>query len=212
MLKLEREHYYKLSLEALEKATHNDSNDHLCEYYLSLQYALLNNIPEAINHIRYALTLRTEYAPSLHLFALLLTTSRRPREALVVVEEALEEFPDNLNLLEVKAHLQLFLQDAEVALATVKRMLSIWRELYEGQTTSEDEKHSDTKSVILHVPSSQMSDRDSSKHNVISIIFYIITSIDSINIILTTYKTKYILLNIYIYFFVINKTAISGFS
>ncbi|GBO98976.1 Tetratricopeptide repeat protein 7B [Eumeta japonica] len=89
--------------------------------------------------------------------------SRRPREALVVSEDALEEFPDNLNLLHVKAHLQLHLQDAEVALVTVQRMLAIWRELYEGQVNIEnEEKQSDTKSIVLHVPSSQMSDKDSS--------------------------------------------------
>uniref|UniRef100_A0A1B0F9M9 Tetratricopeptide repeat protein 7 N-terminal domain-containing protein n=2 Tax=Glossina TaxID=44049 RepID=A0A1B0F9M9_GLOMM len=161
ILKAERENYNKLALDALEKSAQLDSNDHLCEYYLSLQYALLNNIPEALAHIRFALSLRTEHAPSLHLFALLLTGSRRPREALTVVEDALEEFPDNLNLLHIKAHLQLHLQDAEIALVTVQRMLAIWRELYEGQVNVEDEKQSDTKSVILHVPSSQMSDKDS---------------------------------------------------
>ncbi|XP_065356629.1 tetratricopeptide repeat protein 7B [Calliphora vicina] len=162
MLKTERENYHKLALDALEKAVQNDGNDHLSEYYLSLQYALLNNISEALTHIRFALALRTEHAPSLHLFALLLTASRRPREALVVAEDALEEFPDNLNLLHVKAHLQLHLQDAEIALVTVQRMLAIWRELYEGQVNVEnEEKHSDTKSVVLHVPSSQMSDKDS---------------------------------------------------
>uniref|UniRef100_A0A1B0AN44 Uncharacterized protein n=1 Tax=Glossina palpalis gambiensis TaxID=67801 RepID=A0A1B0AN44_9MUSC len=61
----------------------------------------------------------------------------------------------------VFAHLQLHLQDAEIALVTVQRMMAIWRELYEGQVAVEDEKQSDTKSVILHVPSSQMSDKDS---------------------------------------------------
>uniref|UniRef100_A0A1B0FLX8 Kazal-like domain-containing protein n=1 Tax=Glossina morsitans morsitans TaxID=37546 RepID=A0A1B0FLX8_GLOMM len=71
--------------------------------------------------------------------------SRRPREALTVVEDALEEFSDNLNLLQIKAHLQVHLQDAEIALVTVQRMLAIWRELYVGQVTIEDEKQSDTK-------------------------------------------------------------------
>lgn len=147
----------------MEKAVQNDGNDYQCEYYLALQYALLNNIPEALNHIRFALALRTEHAPSLHLFGLLLTASRRPREALAVVEDALDEFPDNLNLLHVKAHLQLHLQDAEIALVTVQKMLCIWRDLYEAQVTAEEEKQSDTKSIVLHVHSSQMSDKDSSK-------------------------------------------------
>ncbi|XP_067626713.1 tetratricopeptide repeat protein 7B isoform X2 [Eurosta solidaginis] len=164
-LKSERDVYNKQALEALEKAVQNDGNDHLCEYYLSLQYALLGNITEALTHVRFALALRTEHAPSLHLFALLLTASRRPREALAVVEDAVDEFPDNLNLLHVKAHLQLHLQDAELSLVSVQKMLAVWRELYEGQVNPEDEKHSDTKSIVVHVNqtgvSSQMSDKDS---------------------------------------------------
>lgn len=47
-LKLEKEKYNKLALEAFEKAVQNDSNDHLSEYYLAFQYALNYNIPEAL--------------------------------------------------------------------------------------------------------------------------------------------------------------------
>lgn len=162
-LKSDRDSYNKLALEALERAVQHDGNDHLAEYYLSLQYALLNQLGEALSHIRFALALRMEHAPCLHLFALLLTASRRPREALGVVEDALHEFPDNLQLLHVKAHLQLNLEDAETALSTVQHMLAVWRELYEAQLAGEEEKHSDTKSGVHLIHSSQMSDKDSSK-------------------------------------------------
>lgn len=163
-LKSKREKYAKLALEALEKAVQQDPNDHLSEYYLALQHALNFNIIEALIHIRTALSLRAEHASSLHLFALLLTANRRPREALSVATDALEEFPDNLNLLHVKAHLELHLQDADTALVTVKKMLHIWRELYESQTNGtdgNDERNSDTKSVF-QMHSTQMSDKDSS--------------------------------------------------
>ncbi|XP_017147915.1 tetratricopeptide repeat protein 7B isoform X3 [Drosophila miranda] len=160
-LRSDRDACHKLALEALERAVQNDGHDHLAEYYLSLQYALLNQLPEALAHIRFALALRMEHAPCLHLFALLLTASRRPREALGVVEDALHEFPDNLQLLHVKAHLQLHLEDAETALATVQHMLAVWREVFEAQLTGEEEKHSDTKSGVHLVHSSQMSDKDS---------------------------------------------------
>lgn len=162
-LKSTQEKYSKLALEALEKAVHQDPNDHLSEYYLALQHALNYNIIDALVHIRIALSLRAEHANSLHLFALLLTANRRPREALMVVDDALEEFPDNLNLLHVKAHLELYLQDADTALITVKQMLHIWRELYESQTNSvdgTDERNSDTRSIFqMH----STSDKDSSK-------------------------------------------------
>lgn len=165
-LKVTREKYAKLALDALEKAVQHDPNDHLAEYYLSLQHALNYNIIDALIQIRIALSLRAEHANSLHLFALLLTANRRPREALTVVNDALDEFPDNLNLLHVKAHLELHLHDADTALITVKKMLHIWRELYESHTNGADgadDRNSDTKSVF-HMHSTQMSDKDSSKY------------------------------------------------
>uniref|UniRef100_U5EXH9 Putative calmodulin-binding protein n=1 Tax=Corethrella appendiculata TaxID=1370023 RepID=U5EXH9_9DIPT len=157
--------YNKLAFEALEKAVYQDPNDHLAEYYLACQHAYSYNINEALIHIKQALILRAEHAPSLHLFSLLLTANRRPKEALYVVQDAVEEFPDNLNLLHVKAHLELYLQDVETALDTVQQMLTIWREIYEVQIAAatsdhDNEKHSDTRSV-LQMQTSQMSDKDS---------------------------------------------------
>lgn len=168
-LKSQKEHYGKLALDALEKAVQLDPNDHLCEYYLALQHAMNYNIIDALFHVRIALALRAEHASSLHLFALLLTANRRPKEALLVIEDAVEEFPDNLHLLHVKAHLELHLQDAETALVSVQKMLVIWRELYESQVSgfeNDTERNSDTKSVF-HAHSTQ-SDKDSS--NLITLI------------------------------------------
>lgn len=166
----EKDRYNKLAFEALERAVLQDPNDHLSEYYLACQHALNYNITEALLHATNALSLRAEHASSLHLFALLLTANRRPKEALDVVQDATLEFPDNLNLLHVKAHLELYLKDVDTALETVQQMLSIWREVYEVQlanassgTEHENEKYSDTRSV-LQMQSSQMSDKDSSKY------------------------------------------------
>ncbi|XP_058062532.1 tetratricopeptide repeat protein 7B [Anopheles bellator] len=161
----EKDRYHRLAFEALERAAHQDPNDHLVEYYLACQCALNHNITEALGHITTALLLRAEHASSLLLFALLLTANRRPREALTVVQDAVEEFPDNLNLLHVKAHLELHLRDVETALETVQQMFSIWREVYEVQLANaanehDQEKHSDTRSV-MQMQSSQMSDKDS---------------------------------------------------
>lgn len=196
-LKSERDAYNKLALESLERAVQQDGNDHLAEYYLSLQYALVNQLGDALSHIRFALALRMEHAPCLHLFALLLTASRRPREALGVVEDALHEFPDNLQLLHVKAHLQLHLEDAETALSTVQHMLAVWRDVYEAQLAGEEEKHSDTKSGVHLVHSSQMSDKDSSKFCPTSQLL-----LDCISIFLA--KTHNKSNNAYIYMFCIN--------
>ncbi|XP_059622260.1 tetratricopeptide repeat protein 7B [Phlebotomus argentipes] len=171
-LRSERDKYHRQALEAFEKAVQADSNDHLAEYYLALQFALIHDIPSAVLHIQTALALRAEHANSLQLFALLLTANRRHKEALVVVEDALLEFPDNLNLYQLKAHLELHVNEAERALTTTQAMLMKWKELYESQLTGETpadgmEKHSDTRSTQHH--SSQLSDRDSSSVHAASI-------------------------------------------
>lgn len=168
-LKTERDQYNKLALEAFEKANNVDNADHLTEYYLAFQHAINYNINEALSHIKIALSLRPEHASSLHLFSLLLTANRKPLQALDIVDNALEEFPDELNLLHVKAHLELHLKNVETSLNTLQKMLFIWRDLYEAQTTMVNgiadhdmERYSDTKSVLAFA-SSQISDKDSSE-------------------------------------------------
>lgn len=167
-LRSQKEPYIKLAFDALEKAVQLDPNDHLAAYYLALQHAMNANIADALVHVRIALSLRAEHAASLHLFALLLTANRRAKEALQVVEDATDEFPDNLHLLHVRAHLELHqLNDVEAALKTVQRMLNIWRDLYDAQTSLDvhdsHEKGSDTRSVFQAQGHSAQSDKDSSE-------------------------------------------------
>lgn len=168
-LKSERDIYNKQALEAFEKAVQMDPNDHLSEYYLALQHAIMYNIPEALVHIRIALTLRAEHAHSLHLFGLLLTANHRSNEGMRIIEDALDEFPDNINLMHARAHLELYLKGAEPALNTLQRMILVWKEQYETQTQMlngsgyevHDDRYSETKSVVQY--NSQMSDKDSSE-------------------------------------------------
>lgn len=169
-LRSARDQYNRLALEALQAAVQHDPNDHLAAYYLALQHAQCAQVTEALHQVRVALALRAEHAASLHLFALLLTANRRAREALLVAQDATEEFPENLLLLHVRAHLELHQQrDVEAALRTVQRMLSVWRDLYEGQTSLEaqeaQERGSDTRSVFQGAMGghSAQSDRDSSE-------------------------------------------------
>lgn len=171
-LKSDRDNYNKQALEAFERAVQLDPNDHLSEYYLALQYASTYNITEALMHIRMALTLRAEHPHCLHLFALLLTANHRPNEAMRIIEDALDEFPDNLNLMHARAHLELHLSGAEPALNTLQKMIVVWKDQYESQTQivngngyeGHDDRYSETKSVV-QFQSSQVSDRDSSEPN-----------------------------------------------
>ncbi|GFG28700.1 hypothetical protein Cfor_05984 [Coptotermes formosanus] len=163
--KQEKQHLVNSAFDAFHKAQQTDPNDHLAEYYLALQFAYGYQVTEAISHVKMALNLRVEHVPSLHLLVLLLSAQKHDAEALQLVEAALDEYPDNLNLLYVKAHVELQSQGGEQALLTAKHMLSLWRALYEDQTNSElpdqSEKRSDTRSVF-QLYTSEMSDKDSS--------------------------------------------------
>lgn len=169
-LKSERDMYNKQALEAFERAVQIDPNDHLSEYYLALQNATTYNIAEALIHIKIALSLRAEHPYSLHLFSLLLSANHRPNEAMAIIEDALDEFPDNLNLMHARAHIELYLKGAESALNTLQKMIVVWKDIYESQTQlvngnnydTHDDRYSETKSVI-QFQSSTISDRDSSK-------------------------------------------------
>ncbi|CAG2056515.1 unnamed protein product [Timema podura] len=168
------------------RAQQTDPNDHLAEYYLALQYACIYQITEAVTHVKMALNLRSEHVPSLHLLVLLLSAHKQHGEALQLVEAAIEEYPDNLNLLNVKAHLELLKSgrggkraqeiprkrweeqiaaNVQIALLTAKHMLALWKSLYENQTISDlqdqSDKRSDTRSVF-QLYTSEMSDKDSS--------------------------------------------------
>jgi tetratricopeptide repeat protein 7 len=171
-LKSDRDMYNKQALDAFERAVQMDPNDHLGEYYLALQHATTYNITEALVHIKTALTLRAEHPHSLHLFALLLSANHRHNEAMLIIEDALDEFPDNLNLMHARAHLELYLKGAEPALNTLQKMIVTWKELYEAQIQltngydGHDDRYSETKSII-QFQSSQISDRDSSRFSAI---------------------------------------------
>lgn len=169
-LRSERDSYNKQALEAFERAVQIDPNDHLSEYYLALQHAMNYNIAEALVHIKIALALRAEHPYSIHLFALLLSANHRPNEAMRVIEEAIDDFPDNLNLMHARAQLELYLKGAEPAVNTLQRMIIVWKELFESQTQLmngsgfevHDDRYSETKSIV-QFQSSQMSDKDSSE-------------------------------------------------
>ncbi|GLV31859.1 Tetratricopeptide repeat domain 7 [Carabus blaptoides fortunei] len=163
-LKQDKGHYSIQALEAFQKAIQLEPNDHLCSYYLGLQLALCGHVPEALTHVRTALALRPESSATLQLLALLLSASRQHTEALQLVSAALQEYPDCLNLLYVRAHLELHEDSGDTALATAKHMLVLWKNLYEGQTMSdvpECDRKSDTRSVFQFY-TSEMSDKDSS--------------------------------------------------
>lgn len=159
-----KESLMTLAVENFKNAVEIEPNDHLCHYYLSLQLACLGEIGVAQHHVKFSLDLQPESSTAWHLLVLLLTAERKHKMALTVVENALDEYPDCLNLMYVKASLELHEEGGEKALITAKQMLELWKNLYENQTTSdmpECDRRSDSRSVF-QLYTSEMSDKDSS--------------------------------------------------
>ncbi|XP_029049892.1 tetratricopeptide repeat protein 7B isoform X2 [Osmia bicornis bicornis] len=166
IVKMDKTYHTKTALECFQKAQQCDPNDHLAEYYLAHEYAINRQINDAMIHVKIALNLRAEHIPSLHLLVLLLSAHKQYSEALHLVNSVLEEYPDNLNFLYVKAHLELRSIGGEQALFTIRHMLLLWKNLYEDQTNTNcneqhSEKRSETRSVF-QLYASEMSDKDSS--------------------------------------------------
>ncbi|XP_017787573.1 PREDICTED: tetratricopeptide repeat protein 7B isoform X2 [Habropoda laboriosa] len=166
IVKMDKTYHTKTALECFQKAQQCDPNDHLAEYYLAHEYAINRQINDAMIHVKIALNLRAEHIPSLHLLVLLLSAHKQYSEALHLINSVLEEYPDNLNFLYVKAHLELRSIGGEQALFTIRHMLLLWKNLYEDQTNANcneqhSEKRSETRSVF-QLYTSEMSDKDSS--------------------------------------------------
>ncbi|XP_030746939.1 tetratricopeptide repeat protein 7B-like [Sitophilus oryzae] len=164
LLKKDKEALRCKAIDNIRTAVELEPNDHLSRYYLGLQLAITGQTSEAQSHIQIGLGLHPEHSTTLHLLILVLTAERQHKLALTVVENALEEYPDCLNLLYVKTHLELHEKGGEVALITARQMLELWKNLYEGQTISdvpECDRKSDTRSVF-QLYTSEMSDKDSS--------------------------------------------------
>ncbi|XP_015922937.1 tetratricopeptide repeat protein 7B isoform X2 [Parasteatoda tepidariorum] len=149
----------KKAFESFSKASSIDPNDHLPEFYMALNYAQARQLSEAVFHAKTALHLKSEHVHSLHLLILLLSAQKQHSEALQLIEAALEEYPENFNLLCTKAHLEEHCLGAEVALLTSKQMLQLWKKVYETKLTSETEG-GDSRS-LFHIYSSEFSDVDS---------------------------------------------------
>ncbi|RWS01321.1 tetratricopeptide repeat protein 5-like protein [Dinothrombium tinctorium] len=117
--------YAEKAIENFKLAIKVNPSDHLPYFHLALTLARQRSINEAIENAQTALLLNPEHIPTIQLLILCLSSLKQYDEALKLCEAALEEFPDQLLLLYIKAHLEEVLCDdgREVALLTAKHML-----------------------------------------------------------------------------------------
>jgi len=74
----------------------------------------LAKVPEATTKVRQALTLNPEHIPSLQLAILLLSAQKKINEAKSLLESSLEDFPDHIGLLFIRARIELQTEASEV--------------------------------------------------------------------------------------------------
>lgn len=169
-----------------------DPNDHLVYYYLAFYYACLAKVPEATTKVRQALTLNPEHIPSLQLAILLLSAQKKINEAKSLLESSLEDFPDHIGLLFIRARIELQTEASDVikilyrslklsilfiffflhifrkvALVTAKHMLSMCKASASNEGSPSIE-HTDTRS-IFQLYTTELSDKDSSNTHVYTI-------------------------------------------
>ncbi|CAN7994920.1 unnamed protein product, partial [Ixodes hexagonus] len=161
-----RADYKATAFQCFLRAQSADAYYHLPEFHLALHYAEVRQLSNAVQHAKRALELNPEHLPSLHLLALLLSAQKQHAEALQLITATLEEYPDCLNLLYTKAHLEDYCLGPEEALLTSKQMLLQWKAYYEAELKS-DFAHTGLRRVTscnrgsFHVRSADFSDRES---------------------------------------------------
>ncbi len=88
------------------RAAEVDSNDYLTLHWLARTHAWKNNTNEALAVAIKALRLFPFHLPTLQLVVLLLSAQKSYADGLSIVEETLDEYPDHLGFLQLKAALE----------------------------------------------------------------------------------------------------------
>ncbi|XP_053206317.1 tetratricopeptide repeat protein 7B-like isoform X1 [Panonychus citri] len=128
--KLKKLHLHE-SIKYFQALAKGPVEDHLAYYHLGLHMAHQRVINDSMHHAQLALVLNPYHLPSIQLMILCLSALKKYQEALSLCEASLEEYPDQLVLLYVKAHLEQVVSDNgyELALQTAKHMLRCCKNL-----------------------------------------------------------------------------------
>ncbi|XP_064490082.1 tetratricopeptide repeat protein 7B-like [Ornithodoros turicata] len=161
-----RSEYKARAFQSFLRSQAADPYYHLPEFHLALHYAEVRQLSSAVSHAKRALDLNPEHIHSLHLLVLLLSAQKQHNEALNLINEALESYPNHLNLLYTKAHLEDYCLGPEEALLTSKQMLLQWKSFYEKElknnfTESKLQRVMSCNKSSFMVRSCDFSDRES---------------------------------------------------
>nr|XP_033794267.1 tetratricopeptide repeat protein 7A isoform X2 [Geotrypetes seraphini] len=141
-LKSTQDELNKKALQTLERALHMSPEDNQIILYVSLQLALVRQIPDATEHLQKALEICKDDMNSLHLLALLFSSQKYYQHALDIINMAINEYPENFSLLFTKVKLEWIHKGPEEALITCRHMLNLWQTLFNISQFSESGKES----------------------------------------------------------------------
>eukprot|EP00128_Syssomonas_multiformis_P011089 Colp12_sorted_trinity150504_noHs@36220 len=143
-----RETQQQAALEALHQALELDDQCPSIAYNLALHYAYMQRPDKALPLVEYSLRLDRRRVESLQLLALLHTAQHDVTKALAVIDSAVAMFPDNWNLLFMKAQLQTEAGQHQAALNTYQWLLDMWRRTFGSATKLEEHRQSNVISPI----------------------------------------------------------------
>ncbi|XP_069351034.1 tetratricopeptide repeat protein 7A isoform X1 [Eulemur rufifrons] len=129
-LKSKQDELHRKALQTLERAQQLAPGDPQVILYVSLQLALVRQISSAMEQLQEALKVCRDDAHALHLLALLFSAQKHYQHALDIVDMAINEHPENFNLMFTKVKLEQVLKGPEEALMTCRQMLQLWQTLY----------------------------------------------------------------------------------
>lgn len=146
--KTQMKEYLDESIDNFKLMAKCSPNDHLAYYHLALSYANRRMINEAILNLQISLTLNPVHLPTVQLLIICLTSLKKYREALMLCESALQEFPGQLLLLYIKANIQQNVCEdgLQEALLTAKEMLNCCKLLSIHNQSSSPENATQSKS------------------------------------------------------------------
>ncbi|XP_012494323.1 PREDICTED: tetratricopeptide repeat protein 7A isoform X2 [Propithecus coquereli] len=129
-LKSKQDELHRKALQTLERAQQLAPGDPQVILYVSLQLALVRQISSAMEQLQEALKVCRDDAHALHLLALLFSAQKHYQHALDIIDMAINEHPENFNLMFTKVKLEQVLKGPEEALVTCRQMLQLWQTLY----------------------------------------------------------------------------------
>ncbi|XP_033873453.3 tetratricopeptide repeat protein 7A-like isoform X2 [Acipenser ruthenus] len=141
-LKGDQDKLNRKALETLKRAHKLDPDDPRISLYLSLQFALVRQISDAMAPLQRALKDGKDDLHCLHLLALLFTAQKHYQHAMDLINMAVSEHPDTFSLLFTKVKIEAVLRGPEEALLTCRAMLRLWQTSFHSSRSSEGDEGS----------------------------------------------------------------------